>query len=71
VRIARALNITIDYLLIEEATKRPLTLSENTLLSRSFDVEQLNEKERDTLAEVLDALIAKSRVRTLLGEMPK
>jgi len=65
------LNITIDYLLIEEATKRPLTLSENTLLSRSFDVEQLNEIERDTLAEVLDALIAKSRERTLLGEMPK
>ena len=65
-----SVNITIDYLLIEEATKRPLTLSANTL-SRSYDVEQLNDKERDTLAEVFDALIARSRVRTLFKDMPK
>jgi len=68
--MAQFLDATIDYLLIEDAPKRPLKMERNELLERAHDIQQLPQEDRETLVKVLDALVAKSRVKRLAEGLP-
>jgi transcriptional regulator with XRE-family HTH domain len=69
IRIAQALNISIDHLLIDDIPRRPLHAAENNLGDRLASLNELSEDDLNSLLHMLDALIAKNRLKTLAGRI--
>lgn len=68
VRIAEALDVSIDYLLIDDAPRRPLHIADADLAARLADLAELSEDDRASLLHMLDALVTKNRLKALAGE---
>jgi transcriptional regulator with XRE-family HTH domain len=68
VRIAEALDVSIDYLLVEDAPRRPLHVADADLAARLADLAELAEDDRASLLHMLDALVTKNRLKALAGE---
>jgi transcriptional regulator with XRE-family HTH domain len=66
IRIAEALNISIDHLLIEDVP-RPLHAAEHDLGDRLTALSELSGDDLPSLLHVLDALVAKNCLKTLAG----
>jgi transcriptional regulator with XRE-family HTH domain len=67
VRIAQALNVSIDHLLIDDIPRRPLHAAEHNLGDRLANLDELSEDDLASLLHMLDALVAKNRLKTLAG----
>lgn len=67
VRIAETFNITIDYLVIPDATPRPLHPGDHGLTDRLADLAHLTDDDRHILLGVIDALTTKAKLRLLTG----
>jgi transcriptional regulator with XRE-family HTH domain len=67
VRIAETFNITIDYLVIPDATPRPLHPGDHGLTDRLSDLAHLTDDDRHILLGVIDALTTKAKLRLLTG----
>jgi transcriptional regulator with XRE-family HTH domain len=67
VRLAEALDVSCDYLLLDDAPRRPLHAAENTLGDRLSAVAELSEDDLASLRNVIDGLVAKSRLKALAG----
>ncbi|HUY45682.1 MAG TPA: helix-turn-helix transcriptional regulator [Streptosporangiaceae bacterium] len=67
VRIAETFNITLDYLLIPDAPRRPLRSASGPIDARLADLPQLTDDERATIANVIDAITTKARLRLITG----
>lgn len=67
IRIAEALNISIDHLLIDDIPRRPLHAAEHNLGDRLTALAELSGDDLASLLHVLDALVAKNRLKTLAG----
>ncbi|MGL5850617.1 MAG: helix-turn-helix domain-containing protein [Phycicoccus sp.] len=65
IRIAEVFNTTVDYLLFDNAERRPLTAPSSHLDARLTDLDQLTDDERTTITNVIDALITKAKLRLL------
>lgn len=66
IRIAHAFNISVDYLLIDTAERRPLNAPSNHLDARLADLDQLTDDERTTtITNVIDALVTKGKLRAI------
>jgi transcriptional regulator with XRE-family HTH domain len=65
VRIAEALNISIDHLLIDDIPRRPLHAAEHHLGDRLAALAELSGDDLASLLHMLDALVAKNRLTTL------
>jgi transcriptional regulator with XRE-family HTH domain len=61
VRIAEARAVSIDYLLIDDAPRRPLHLDD-------ADLAELSANDRASLLHMLDALVTKNRLTALTAE---
>ena len=68
VRIAEALDVSVDYLLIDDAARRPLHVADADLAARLADLAELSEDDRASLLHMLDALVTKNRLKALAGE---
>jgi transcriptional regulator with XRE-family HTH domain len=68
VRIAETFNITIDYLVIPDATPRPLHPADHGLTDRLADLTHLTNDDRHILLGVIDALTTKAKLRLLTRE---
>jgi transcriptional regulator with XRE-family HTH domain len=66
--IAQALNISIDYLVIDNMPRRPLHVADHGLGERLATLAELDDDDRNNLLSVLDALITRKRLKTLAGE---
>ncbi len=66
-RIAEALNVSLDYLVIDDVPRRPLHTADHGLGTRLADISELSEEDRASLLNILDALVTKSRLRILAG----
>lgn len=69
IRIAEAFDISVDYLLIEDASRRPLHPNDHGLGARLDALGELDDEDRTTLLGVLDALITKSRLRGITQDL--
>ena len=70
IRMAKAYDVSIDFLLIDDAPRRPLTTpDDNGLIERLHDVQQLSEQDRQSLLHILDARVAKKRLKELAKEI--
>jgi transcriptional regulator with XRE-family HTH domain len=67
IRIAEALNISIDHLLIDDIPRRPLHTAEHNLGDRLTALGELSGDDLNSLLHMLDALVAKNRLKTLAG----
>lgn len=65
VRIAEALNISIDHLLVDDIPRRPLHTAEHNFGDRLTAVGELSGDDLASLLHMLDALVAKNRLKTL------
>ena len=66
VRLAEALNVSVDYLVVEGAPRRPLPGPDLDLGERLADLGQLDEDDRTAVLRIVDGLLAKNRVKVAL-----
>jgi len=69
VRIAEVFDVSLDYLLVDNVPRRRLHAAEHALGDRLAAVAELSEEDLASLLNVLDGLVAKSRLRALAGDL--
>ena len=67
IRIAETFNVSVDYLVIETAPRRPLHAPSSPIDARLADLDGLTDDERATIANVIDAITTKAKLRLLTG----
>jgi transcriptional regulator with XRE-family HTH domain len=67
VRIAETFNVSVDYLVIEDAHRRPLHSAENILGDKLADLATLEPDDQAAMLKVLDALVMKHKLQALTG----
>jgi len=65
VRLAEVFDVTTDYLLIEDAPRRPLRSPEDVLGDQLAAIATLDDNDRAALLSVIDALVTKTKLRAL------
>jgi transcriptional regulator with XRE-family HTH domain len=65
IHIAQALDVSIDYLVIDNMPRRPLHIDDHGLTERLAALAELDQADRDSMLSVLDAMITRKRVRAL------
>jgi transcriptional regulator with XRE-family HTH domain len=68
-RIAETLEVSLDHLVFDDVPRRPLHAAENILGDRLAGVAELSDEDAAALRNVIDGLIAKSRLRTLASDV--
>ncbi len=66
IRLADTFDVSCDYLLLDDAPRRPLRAS-NPLTDRLADLDHLTDTDRDALLHILDSLLANTRIRAALN----
>lgn len=66
IRLATALDVSIDYLLLEGAPRTPLTTLDPALVEYVATIAELDDEDRAAILRILDGLIAKNRIRTAI-----
>ena len=67
IKIAEIFNVSIDYLLIENAPKRSLNNNGSSeLLEKFSEFDKLTDKEKDSIMNIIDSLITKNKVRDII-----
>lgn len=66
VRLAEALDVSCDYLLVEDAPRRPFRAPDHALGDRLSGLDELTDEDLHALLHMLDALVAKNRVQAAL-----
>jgi len=70
VRLADALGVTADYLVREDAPRQNLDGHDlGSLGSRLAAVAELSDEDRSLVASFVDALVTKSRLKALVGDI--
>ena len=65
VRIAETFNVSVDYLVVEPAPRRPLHAPENLIDAKLADLAQLSDDERAIVLGVIDAVTTKAKLRLI------
>ena len=65
VKIAKVLNVSLDYLLMEEISRRPLFLDYEIVVDRLQEMSNLTNDDINTMLHILEAISAKNRIVTL------
>jgi transcriptional regulator with XRE-family HTH domain len=68
IRIAQALNVSLDYLAIEDIPRRPLHIADHGLAQRLGQLAELDDTDRQSLLHMLDALLTRKRLRILADD---
>jgi transcriptional regulator with XRE-family HTH domain len=68
IRIAQALNVSLDYLAIEDVPRRPLHIADHGLAERLGQLAELDDDDRQSLLHMLDALLTRKRLRILADD---
>jgi transcriptional regulator with XRE-family HTH domain len=70
-RLAEVVDVSCDYLLIDGSSRRPLHIPEDVLGDRLAAVAELDDDDRHSLLNVIDALVTKSRLKVLTGGLSR
>ncbi len=71
IRLAKIFNVSIDYLLIDNETRRheetDFSKIQDSELFRSFEIaDQMNDEDKEVIKRLLDAFIKKNQMEALL-----
>jgi transcriptional regulator with XRE-family HTH domain len=64
-RLAETLNVSLDYLVFDDAPRRPLHAPTSGLENRLTAIAELDDTDRDTIANIIDSLTTRARLRTI------
>lgn len=64
-RLAEALNVSLDHLVFDEIARWPLHAPEHALVGRLAAIAELPEVDQRALLDHLDALLTRTRLRTI------
>jgi len=64
IRLAQTFDVSVDYLLFDDAPKRPLTVEDRELAEKLQQVQLLTDEDKASILHILDALVAKSRIKS-------
>lgn len=64
VRLAECFDVSIDYLLVDDAPRRPLRVEDQGFIERLEGVQYLSDEDKTSLLHILDALLAKNRIKS-------
>ena len=65
VRLAETFDVSCDYLLVDDAPRRPFRSPEDSLGDRLADLTELGEHDRELVLSFIDALVTKTRLKAL------
>ncbi len=65
IKMAKAYNVSLDYLLIDDAPRRPLEVQVGRLAERVMGLESLSEEDERAVLHILDSLEAKTKLKEL------
>lgn len=68
VRLAEAFNVSVDYLVIDNAPRRPLHGPDHGLDDRLDALATLDDDDRQAITHIIDGLIARDRVKQALRD---
>jgi transcriptional regulator with XRE-family HTH domain len=68
VRLAQALNVSLDYLPIDDIPRRTLHIEDHGLGERLSQLAELDDDDRQSLLHMLDALLTRKRLRILAND---
>jgi transcriptional regulator with XRE-family HTH domain len=69
VKIANVFEVTTDYLLIENAPRKPFRMEDKELLNHIEDMENLTDADKKCLYYFIDALKAKNKIKSVAQEL--
>ncbi len=69
IKIAQVFDVSTDYILLENAPKKLFKLDTPEMTKRLQEIESLNERDKDSLFNILDALLMKSKFRNMAKEI--
>lgn len=67
VRIAETFDVSTDYLLVDDAPRRPFRSSDDALGPRLGTITELNNDDLALVLSFIDALVTKTRLKALAG----
>ena len=65
-KFAELFHVSVDYLLVEDAPRRPFRQAHDELGTRLADLDKLSDADRAALLHILDGLLANTRIRAAL-----
>ena len=65
VKIANVFDVTTDYLLIENAPRKPFRFDETELLEHLEEIRNLTDEDKKGLYHYINALAAKNKIKTV------
>lgn len=69
VKMAKAFNVSLDFLLLDDAGRRPLDAPTTKLAQRVLAVNDLSEDDEKSLLHVLDAIEAKNKLKKIAADV--
>lgn len=69
VKIAKAFNVSLDYLLIDDAERRPLAEPKGKLAQRVLALDPISDDDERSLLHMLEAIEAKNRLKALAAKV--
>ncbi|MDP9074387.1 MAG: helix-turn-helix domain-containing protein [Actinomycetota bacterium] len=67
VRLAETFGVSCDYLLVNDAPRRPFRSPEDSLGDRLAGLGELGDHDRELVLSFIDALVTKTRLKALAG----
>lgn len=67
VRLAETFAVSCDYLLVDDAPRRPFRSPEDSLGDRLAGLAELGDHDRELVLSFIDALVTKTRLKALAG----
>jgi len=65
IKMAKAFNVCIDYLLLDSAPRKPLDSTHSKLAERVLGIENLSEDDEKSLLHLIDAVEAKNKLKAI------
>lgn len=69
IKLARAFDVSVDHLLIDDVPKRPLHEPISKLAEKVLHLENMSEEDEASLLHVLNAIEAKNKLKTLMRDI--
>jgi transcriptional regulator with XRE-family HTH domain len=68
-KLAISFDVSVDYLLFEDAPRRPLKVEDENIIQRLQDLQHLSEEDKASILHILDALIARNKIKSFAEKL--
>lgn len=69
IKLARAFDVSVDHLLIDDVPRRPLNEPISKLAEKVLHLENMSEEDEASILHVLSAIEAKNKLKTLMRDI--